>query len=341
MKYTIFYSWQSDLPNSTNRGFIQKALENVATSIRKDGSINVEPVVDRDTQGVSGSPDIAATIFEKIEKCQAFVSDVSIINPETEARRSPNPNVLIELGYTIRILDWERIIMVMNTAFGKPEDLPFDLLKKRVLTYNMPEDASERATERKHLEVSLREGLELILGTEADAQSTMIPFLPEENLDFANEEQQVPSGEILYYYSPTQRDKVLELFPKKLNKAKKGRANASSQYRTREPQYILEGNRLDIDWCLNEESGWLEVIWEDPIKGRYLLLNNRRSDAPGKDPWGSAGIIINDNEIARLEEKFAGSYVLVIDLSKPVEIRKFRCEIKGNFLPGLSGLEVY
>ena len=341
MKYTIFYSWQSDLPNSTNRGFIQKALENVATSIQKDGSIDVEPVVDRDTQGVCGSPDIAATIFEKIEKCRVFVPDVSIINPETEARRSPNPNVLIELGYAIKIMDWERIIMVMNTAFGNPKDLPFDLLKKRVLTYDMPEDASERATDRRCLEASLREGLEMIMGTEGDAQSTMVTFLPEESLDFANEKQEVPSGEILYYYSSAQRDKILEVFPKKFNKAKKGRTNASSQYKTREPQYILKGNRLDIDWCLNEESGWIEVIWEDPIKGRYLLLNNRRSNTPGKDPWGHAGIIINDNEIARLEEKFAGSFVLVIDLIKPVEIRKFRCEIKGNFFPGLSGLEVY
>ncbi|MBE9475003.1 MAG: hypothetical protein IMY85_08935 [Chloroflexi bacterium] len=341
MKYTIFYSWQSDLPNSTNRGFIQKALENVAKSIRKDGSIDVEPVVDRDTQGISGSPDIAATIFKKIEKCQVFVPDVSIINPETEARPSPNPNVLIELGYAIKILDWERIIMVMNTVFGNPEDLPFDLLKKRVLTYKMPEDVSERATERKRIEASLREGLELILGTQGDAQSTMLPFTLKESLDFANEKQKVPSGEILYYYSPEQRDKILELFPKKFNKAKEGKAAASSQYKTREPQYILKGNRLDIDWCLNEESGWLEVIWEDPIKGRYLLLSNRRSNTPGKDPWGPAGVIINDNEIARLEEKFAGSYVLVIDLSKPIEISRFRCKIKGNVFPGLSGLEVY
>jgi hypothetical protein len=140
---------------------------------------------------------------------------------------------------------------------------------------------------------------------------------------------------------PPKRDKILELFPKEFNKARKGRVKASSQYKTREPQNILEGNRLDIDWCLNEESGWLEVIWEAPIKGRYLLLNNRKSNTPGKDPWGPASIIINDNEIARLEEKFAGSYVLVIDLIKPVQITKFRCEIRGNIYPGLSGLEVY
>jgi len=62
---TIFYSWQSDLPNATNRGFIQKTLERAAKEIHIDQSISIEPVIDRDTTGVPGSPDIAATILDK------------------------------------------------------------------------------------------------------------------------------------------------------------------------------------------------------------------------------------------------------------------------------------
>ena len=53
MRKTIFYSWQSDLPNATNRGFIQKTLEKAAAAISSDESIDVEPVVDRDTAGVA------------------------------------------------------------------------------------------------------------------------------------------------------------------------------------------------------------------------------------------------------------------------------------------------
>jgi hypothetical protein len=49
MHRIIFYSWQSDLPNATNRSFIQRALENVAKSIKIDDTIDVEPVIDRDT----------------------------------------------------------------------------------------------------------------------------------------------------------------------------------------------------------------------------------------------------------------------------------------------------
>jgi hypothetical protein len=36
MKSIVFYSWQSDLPNATNRGFIQQALDNVARAITAD-----------------------------------------------------------------------------------------------------------------------------------------------------------------------------------------------------------------------------------------------------------------------------------------------------------------
>jgi hypothetical protein len=63
----IFYSWQAWLPNGTNRGFIQKALEDAVKTLDADDSLQVEPVIDRDTAGVSGSPDIGKTILSKID----------------------------------------------------------------------------------------------------------------------------------------------------------------------------------------------------------------------------------------------------------------------------------
>ena len=42
MKKVVFYSWQSDLPNSTNRGFIQDALEKAAKAIERDDTIGLE-----------------------------------------------------------------------------------------------------------------------------------------------------------------------------------------------------------------------------------------------------------------------------------------------------------
>jgi len=38
MKQRIFYSWQSDLPNNNNRGFIENALEKAISNINADDS---------------------------------------------------------------------------------------------------------------------------------------------------------------------------------------------------------------------------------------------------------------------------------------------------------------
>ncbi|WP_062290074.1 hypothetical protein [Nostoc piscinale] len=171
MNCKIFYSWQSDLPNKTNRGFIETALEAAAKSIRNDDSIKVEPVIDRDTKDVPGSPDIAHTIFGKIEQAQVFVCDVSIINQNASSRLTPNPNVLLELGYAIKALGWNNVIMVLNSAFAKPEELPFDLRMRRVITYFMPEESEDRSTERKKLQSKLEGALRNIL-EEIDLQNT-------------------------------------------------------------------------------------------------------------------------------------------------------------------------
>ena len=155
MKRIVFYSWQSDLPNPTNRGFIQQALENAVKTIANDDTVTVEPVVDRDTQGVAGAPDIASTIFAKITASDIFVADISIISSAEADRPTPNPNVLIELGYALRGLGHERVILVFNQSFGKIEDLPFDLRMRRLVIYSMSSEEKERAPERTKLEKQL------------------------------------------------------------------------------------------------------------------------------------------------------------------------------------------
>lgn len=52
-----FYSWQSDLPNKTNRTLIQEALERALGAVAADSAGAVVPAIDRDTAGVPGSPD--------------------------------------------------------------------------------------------------------------------------------------------------------------------------------------------------------------------------------------------------------------------------------------------
>ncbi len=144
----VFYSWQSDLPNSTNRGFIDQALQSAAKNIIADVDAEIQPVIDRDTAGVPGSPDIRHTIFSKIGASQVFVADVSIIG-KVDNRFVCNPNVLIELGYALKALGDDRVLLLNNVAFGRVEDLPFDLRGRRVIAYTAHQGQPEKSEERK------------------------------------------------------------------------------------------------------------------------------------------------------------------------------------------------
>lgn len=169
---TVFYSWQSDLPGKTNRSLIQDALEGAVGALAAQGTLSIVPVLDRDTQGIPGSPDIGQAIFSKIATAAALVCDVSLINGTDGATRpTPNPNVLIELGYALKALGWERVVLVFNTAFGRIEDLPFDLRQKRALTYNSAEADSERAPPRGELRNKLTAALSLILAHHVQANA--------------------------------------------------------------------------------------------------------------------------------------------------------------------------
>jgi hypothetical protein len=171
VRRVVFYSWQSDLPNATNRGLIQSALEIAAEAITGDETIAVEPVIDRDTEGIAGSPDIASTIFAKLDTSDVVVADVSIISDTDSRRPAPNPNVLIEVGFSLKSLNFERVILVFNSAFGTIESLPFDLRMRRLVVYSAKPEESDRSTARadlaRKLEKALRAALPLALRPES------------------------------------------------------------------------------------------------------------------------------------------------------------------------------
>lgn len=140
MSFTIFYSWQSDNDQKVTRYFIKDALEKAIKVVGREVDLD-EPIrLDQDTQGVPGSPEIANTIFNKIESCGIFVADLSFIAVSPTGKNIPNPNVLIELGYAYKAVSGSRIVKVMNESFGKASDgLPFDLAHRRwPIRYSLP-----------------------------------------------------------------------------------------------------------------------------------------------------------------------------------------------------------
>lgn len=179
----VFWSWQNDLPTHVARGFIKAALEDALVLVAEDLALTeVErPELDHDTKNEAGLVEIVATIFKKIEGATAFVADVTPVAQVSEGNKwVPNPNVMIELGFALKALGREGILLVWNRAFGgTPETLPFDLRHRRApISFNLAPSASasERGKERKRLTLALAEALKVNLAAELlrrDAQVEM------------------------------------------------------------------------------------------------------------------------------------------------------------------------
>lgn len=187
----IFWSWQSDTHQPSGRYFVRDVLTSLAKDLNGiDGAEEAERpsrdeednsqddgrvVIDHDTLGVGGSPRIADTILRKIRDAAVFVADVTPVGNTPGGKKLPNPNVMIELGYALRVIGLERIVLVMNRAEGAAlKSLPFDLRHWRApVTYSLARDAiDERMAEvARQLKEDLRVVIEPGLKTAAEAFS--------------------------------------------------------------------------------------------------------------------------------------------------------------------------
>lgn len=150
----IFWSWQSDTPKDIGRFFVRDALREAIQTLKTDEDL-LEPVerevaarleLDSDRQGVPGSPDLAATIFEKIEAADVFLADVTLVGETSDGKKLINSNVAIEYGHAHHALTFRRVLMVQNNRFGDGDALPFDLRQKSwPLQFTLAPGASKEA----------------------------------------------------------------------------------------------------------------------------------------------------------------------------------------------------
>lgn len=198
MKNSVFYSWQSDLPNPTNRTFIESAIKSAIkkvgedvdlTSAMRDGKLKL----DKDTKGVSGSPPIVDVIFNKIANCAIFVPDMTFVGKSDGGRLIPNPNVLVEYGWALRTVTNLRIVPVMNSYYGKPswKTLPFDMRHLRhPFAYELnPKPSPEEKKAAKealvsHLVVAFKTVFESGV---LDEDANDVPFGPSNMIDLIKE----------------------------------------------------------------------------------------------------------------------------------------------------------
>ena len=133
-KVNIFYSWQSC--RKSVKVFIDKALEESLNELKKIYPSR-ELILDSDTNGCTGAEDIHKVVFDKLQKCDIYIADITIVSDATQQKKVSNPNVLIELGFAIKCVGWERIILLFDERYGKiPTDLPFDICVHRVFPFS-------------------------------------------------------------------------------------------------------------------------------------------------------------------------------------------------------------
>ncbi len=150
MDVTIFYAWQSDRPGKVNRHLIRTAAADACDRITQDQSNPWRVLLDSDTQGVAGMCDIPNTILEKIQKCDIFLADLTLVGSAAgdTSKLFPNPNVVFELGYAARLFGFEALIGVVNEAYGKVEGQVFDIKRRASLRYTAEETAGAQGRER-------------------------------------------------------------------------------------------------------------------------------------------------------------------------------------------------
>jgi hypothetical protein len=174
MAQTVFFSWQSDTPYANGRNFIRAALDQACKNIAADTTIDEsvrELEADSDTQGVAGQPPIVDTIFKKIDAAAVFLADMTFTGTRPNGKGPvPNPNVLIEYGWAVKSLQHNRVIYLVNAAYGEPsrDNLPFDLAHLRwPITYNLFEDAAPeaRVKEKEKLTAILEKAIRTSLKT--------------------------------------------------------------------------------------------------------------------------------------------------------------------------------
>lgn len=177
----VFWSWQSDFSPKTCRRLIKEALVEAIDAVATDLELDVEErlELDHDTLGEPGMVDISSTIFNKITDAGVFVGDITPVGRTSSGKMLPNPNVLIELGWALQLHGVKRCIAVLNTASGcRPPDLPFDLRQKRILQYELADDADKprRSEARRHLVQQLTAALRLNLGDHLNEKATTAPI---------------------------------------------------------------------------------------------------------------------------------------------------------------------
>ena len=151
----IFWSWQSDTPGGIGRYLVRDALKGAIDKLKQveeiEDATRENLHLDQDIQGVTGTPDLAATILGKIAKSEVVIADVTVVGKSEDGEPLINSNVAIELGYALHACTDERVLLVFNRHYGNYQDLPFDLRHKGgAIVFDIAPGAGRKEIEIQH-----------------------------------------------------------------------------------------------------------------------------------------------------------------------------------------------
>lgn len=184
MAKNIFFAWQLDTEPNNNKNFIWDSICDSCNTLGAETHPELSPRPEKDTEGVSGTPNIIQTIFDKIDHCSVFVADVTFIGKTENGKFIPNPNVLLELGYAVKTIGWERTILVLNTAHGKAAELPFDMLQHRwPIEYKVTDKTEVREKRFENLTEALQQAISSCLNYSLERASKMMKALDTDSFE--------------------------------------------------------------------------------------------------------------------------------------------------------------
>jgi hypothetical protein len=145
MKIKIFYSWQTTSNTKYNKNFILTCIEKAVKKVNKKPELKeIEFIILEGVRGEPGSPQVASKITdERIPNSDIFIADLSVVNHISGFKKFvrkivndkfkpfQNNNVINEHGVASNAIGLEKMIGVLNSEYGSPnenpENIPFDL----------------------------------------------------------------------------------------------------------------------------------------------------------------------------------------------------------------------
>ncbi|WP_396146723.1 hypothetical protein [Flavobacterium sp.] len=193
MAYKVFFAFQMDIDDRFGKGFIQSAIEIAIQKFKTEG---IDISLDFGFRGTPGTPLLIEEMLKKSSESDMVIVDLTFTSSKawseakkikiwgkeikikgkellmldfTQEKKSPNPNVLLETGYAWAKKGTYRTLVVMNEAFGAPDELPVDLKGFRWgITYDLNEgNYKARKEKRKILADNLYDAIKASIKSEA------------------------------------------------------------------------------------------------------------------------------------------------------------------------------